>query len=658
MNFPKFRLPYREDTAFGLLAFAVFVVPLAFSAFAYENFESVKFSLFLLCVGASGALFLLRQKQGKLVVKYNKYFYILLAGFGFWAIISSCFSLDYFYSVFGFYYRYTSGLVFYAAFLTFIFLLINFLDSGRLEYLLKILALDAFVIALISFLQSFGWIFYGGLITNGFFRGPSLLGNTDYSAMFLACALPLVIYLLYCSKSRGAKIYYSLSAFFIIIANLILASRAALLATLASLILALILLAIFKFPKKLFAALLLGFLAVLILGYFFLDVSRPQALTSIAGSVDVNTSSRFYAWEVSFRGISQHPALGSGPGAYALFFEKAQLPSMAGQFGVFDDAHNLFLQLAVTGGLPLCLIFIAIIAVACFYGLKRLSQEKDILYLVLLCSMAAWLIAASFNPVPVPMYMFFGVLAAGMLLKNLPQREVNFSLWAKFFLSVFAWLIFVFGGISLVSEHLLGAAARAYANGEYSAAGKLSSAGYAINPTNELFLIYRAASLIQLGRPGNEVGSDIAKIKSLHKTQSGSYVSASNLDNLLFSKGGDARILQLAAAEMETALQLNPLFAERYGQLALYYYQLGQTDKAQAVVLKDLTLNQGDFSAWILLAKLYQLQNNKPAVIFALTKAFDLQPNIPQLKYLLFLSKNLPNIKSVPIQINARQPAI
>ncbi|HYV33358.1 MAG TPA: hypothetical protein VE973_00720, partial [Candidatus Limnocylindria bacterium] len=103
---------------------------------------------------------------------------------------------------------------------------------------------------------------------------------------------------------------------------------------------------------------------------------------------------------------------------------------------------------------------------------------------------------------------------------------------------------------------------------------------------------------------------------------------------------------------------IDPFFAARYGQLALYNFALGKNAEAKANVLKDLDQNPADFSAWILLARLYQMENNRPGVVNALTKAFGLNSNLPQLKYLLFLAKNLPKLDQLPIQISVREPAL
>ncbi|HYV33436.1 MAG TPA: O-antigen ligase family protein, partial [Candidatus Limnocylindria bacterium] len=523
----KLRLPYREDVVFSLLGFAVFLTPLIFSAYAYESFESVKFSTLLLCVGA--ALFAFFWKKGKVVLNYNKYLYGLLVLFGFWAVLSSIFSLDRLYSLIGFYYRYTSGLAFYAVFLVFIFLLFNTLTRERLEYLLKILVLDAFLVAIISFVQGFGWLFYPGLEFSGFFRGPSLLGNADFSAMFMAVPVPLVIYFLVKSASQWSRLYYGLAGFFILLAEFILASRGALLAIACSLGFSLLLLLIFKFPKKLFLAVCLGSLAALVLGYLVIGVSRPSAVSSIITSSDANTSSRFYAWEVSLKGVLDHPFLGSGPGAYELFFEASRPAEFASQIGVFDDAHNIFLNLADTGGLPLVLLFIAVILTAIFYGFKELKTTKDLLPLILMSALLAWTVGASFNPIPIPMYLLFAILIVGLFLQHIKTRQLVPSPVSKYFLIFLGSIIFAVGLISLVSEHFLGFAQRSYNSQNYQTSYNLSNAAYDINPTNKYFLSYKVASAIKLKMDRTGIITDIKKIQNLHPTQAETYISASNM---------------------------------------------------------------------------------------------------------------------------------
>lgn len=662
VNFNKLRLPYREDTAFGLLAFAVFVVPLAFSQLTYENFESVKFGLLLLCVGASLALFFFRFKQGRISLAYEKVAGWLLTGFFLTAIISSLLASDKLYAMVGFYYRYTNGLVFLTVFLALIFLLANILDQGRLEYLLKIFVLDALVVAVITFLQSFGWIFYAGADATGIFRGPSLLGNINYSAMFLTAVLPLAIYFFYKEKSVAARWYYGLAALALVFAVIVLASRGAFFAMAAEAVIFLIFSGreLFKFFKNRFKFWIVGgLLAVILVGGVILHISRPQALSSIFFRIDANTTDRLAAWEVSLIGIKQHPWFGSGLGNYALFFEKSRPVNLVYQLGVFDDAHNLFLFLAVTGGLPMTILFFSWLTWAAMMARRQFIFGNKPFYLALLCGLSAFVASGCFNPVPIPMYLLLAILVVGMLLPSLKRREINFfPISLKILGGGFGILIFLVGLVSLTSEHLLGFSARFYANQNFQQSLRLSNWAYKINPTNNLFLAYHAGSAINLKLSDAVANPDIKKIVFMHPDQADSYVRAAALYNLRYFVDKNTEDLLLAIKYQELSLKLDPWFAARFGQLALDYYKLGNMAAAKEYALRDISLDRNDFSAWILLTQLYQQEGNRAGMIEGLTHAYDLQPDIPQIKYLLYLTKQAPDIKTVPLQIEERKQGL
>jgi len=611
-NLQKLRLPYRDDTAFGLLAFCIFVVPLAFSLFSYENFESVKFSLFLIFSGAAAGLFFLKQRK-TLAIKSQKYFFWLLGFFGIWSFISALLATDRLYSFLGFYYRYTSGMLFYLVLGLFIWLLINILDEDKLEFLLKILLIDALAVSVVAYLQSFGWIFYAGLILGGFYRGPSLLGNSNFSAMFLAAGSPFIIYFFYKSQGLAAKIYYAFVGFMVIFAEFLLASRGALLAMFAALGSALVLLAVYKFPKKYLWTLLVSAAIITILGSFFLSVSRPNAVSSAIITVDSNTITRFYSWDVSFKEIKLHPWFGAGPGNFALFFERSRATEMPGNAGIFDDAHNLFIQLAATGGIPLALLFVFILLLAGYYGLKQLKQSQKPIVLALISSLAAWAVAACFNPVPVPMFLLLAIILAGLFFSSLNERLISFGPVKKVAAVLCAVVILLLGVDSLASEHFLGLAKSAYFNNDYQQAYALAGRAWQINPTNGLYLIFKIGSEIALKQPTAQIQADMAKFLNLHPTQANTYVVASNLYAQAFANSKDKADLNAAVSEMEKAVAIDPFFSDRYGQLALYYYQLGNFTQAKIDAEKNLALDSSNFSAWILLARLYQLQGQKRA---------------------------------------------
>ena len=653
----KLRLPYREETAFGLLALCLFLVPLIFSLYSYENFESIKFSLFLILTGASAALFFLKTPAGDKKFVYQKGLYIFLAIFNILAVVSAVLAQDKVYAFFGFYYRYTSGIVFYLVISLFLLLLVNFLNAGKLSYLLKIFVADALVVAVVTYLQSFGWLFYAGEVS-GLFRGPSLLGNSNYSAMFLAVILPLCLYYLKLANSKVSRIYYAVTAFIIIFAVFVLASRGALLAVAVSMVVTLFFLGFSGLERKLFWKLLLALIIVSVAGFYLLAISRPQAVTSIINSKDPNTTTRLYAWGVSQKQIYQHPWFGSGPGNYALVFEQSRNAKIASSIGVFDDAHNLFLQLAVTGGLPLVLIFIWAIFYSGFHAFHVFRKKKDLLYLALFSSLVVYVVAVCFNPVPIPMYLILVVLVAGIWMEDFVEISINFSVWKKVIFIFFGIIIFLWGLVNLTAEHLLGLARDEYQGENYSQSYTLSNISHTLNPTNGLALVYRAYSNAYLLKDNSSVESDIIKNERLHPLQANSYVESSDLYQFLYRKTSEKKYLLASIASMESALKIDPFFAERYGQLAIYYFQLGDYTASEINIKQAISMDKSIFPAWIMLAKLDQIKGNKSDLIFALTQAFNLKPDSPQLKYLLNLAKNTDDIKKVPIEIYSRSPGV
>ena len=102
MNFHLPRLPYREDKLFGWLFATVLLVPLVFSLFTYENFETVKYALLLVFTGAGLLAVFIKSRQPR-VLRAGKYFYWFLGLFWLWVLLSSLFAWDKNYSFFGFY---------------------------------------------------------------------------------------------------------------------------------------------------------------------------------------------------------------------------------------------------------------------------------------------------------------------------------------------------------------------------------------------------------------------------------------------------------------------------------------------------------------------------------------------------------------------------
>lgn len=89
-------------------------------------------------------------------------------------------------------------------------------------------------------------------------------------------------------------------------------------------------------------------------------------------------------WSYGIQSVIQHPLLGIGQENYELIVDKARhIP--------IDNAHNIFLELAVAGGIPTLLVF-------CFIVFLSFRQS---IYPIRL-SLIAFLICAFFNPLSIP----------------------------------------------------------------------------------------------------------------------------------------------------------------------------------------------------------------------------------------------------------------
>jgi O-antigen ligase len=650
------RLPYREDALFSTLGFTIFIIPLVFCLYTYENFETAKFSLFLVLTGASLLLFLKRQTKNKLAVRYSTVFIWLLLSCLAFAVLSTTGSIDKIYSLFGFYYRFTSSLVFYFIYFIFLFLLFQVLDENRYVFLLKTLTFTSLLIAIISCLESLGIGYYAGLIVDGFIRPPGLLGNPDFTGMFLVTALPFVVYLFQKCRSFYGRVYYALCGVFTVLASLVLASRGSLVALAVGMIFAVIMLAVYTQKRKvLFGLLILSSLAV-IFGGLFLSVSRPLAISAALNESDANVTLRVYAWEVSLKGLAEYPLLGSGPGTFALTFERNRPSLLAGDTGVFDDAHNLFLQLAVTTGLPFALLFFSLIFYAGFRGIKQFRQTKDYLVLSGLTALVIWTVAVCFNPVVVSMYILLALILAGLLFPYSEEHLVSFISWQKITAGCIAVFFIAAGLCLLTGEYVFSFADRAYLNENYSEAYKLSNLALHINPTNQLYYAYKAGSEIYLDKNLTMVVRDINNTRSLHPLQAASYAEISNLYDILYQQTGNKIYLQIAILNLQKSLAIDPFYPDRYGQMALYFYLLDDLGQAQRDLNYDLDFESSSFPSWILMAKIYQSENQRSSTINVLEQALKIMPGSNQLRYILEIASHTKDIKSLPIQLFVPRP--
>lgn len=645
--FKNIRWPYRDDKSFSVLVFVTLLVPLVFSVFTKENFETIKLVTWLLFLGL-GIFVWLRQKKeaGFFVLKAEKTLLLLSAVLILFGLFSSLLAPDKWSSFFGFYFRFTNSFGFLLLFLTSIFLIVDLCDRGRIDFLLKVLSVTAVIIAVKALFESFGLSLYQGLATEPFFRqSPSLLGNPNFSSMFMAGAAPFIVYFLLKEKKFFIKTSWALGLFALVAALAILASRGALLSLAVGFFVFLALWVKKSGKKKAVLYSLAGFFILGILAGTFIAISRPGILGSFSQD---NISFRLIVWKQSFGAVISHPIRGVGLGNFALYHEHLQRPA---QMGAFDDPHNLWLFEFATGGLIFGLGFLLLSGYGLFLSAKFWLKNLDYQALVITTSLVVFIVAASFTPVAIPCFLMLGILLGASY--GLFGRVKNFSMTNlyKFFcvlLAVFflLWSICLFSG-----ETLLYIGQNFYKNRDIQRASFAFNLSRILDRPNQLNSVYLTYTDMAMGLSTEQIISDISDVVNAHPKISNSYVMAADLHTQLYISTKDQKFLKLAIADMKNSLLLNPFYPERVGTLGFYYFMLGDENKALDYFNQSLQMDPKLLPSLILKAKVLQDKNEKAGLMQVLEETFKFYPEDQKVKTVWFFAKKAKNIKDIPLNI-------
>lgn len=660
VNLKKFRLPFRDDAIFSILAFTVFLIPLAFSFELYEKFETVKIALLLMLLGWAVMVLawsIIRTRQ--LSVACHKTALWVAAALGGWILLSAFHAPTLLNGLLGTNPRFTSSAGFYLLILAFFLLLLSSLNRQKLIFLLHVLLADGLAVAVVGLLQSIGVAYYTGLNTAGLQRGPSLLGNPDFSSMFLAILLPVGLYLFVSAERRRQKLYYASNLIFLLAAVVVFASRGAWLGALAGLVLTIMAYVIFS-PRKKIA--LLAF-AVLVVGggLFFLLLGKinPASLKQTFTLTESNISLRLYAWDIARQAMLDHPVLGTGPGNFQYYFQTHRGSNLADQAGVFDDVHNLFLQFGATLGLPFLLAFFALLAFAAVLGIKHSWQKKDLLPITLVVSLIVFSIVACFTPVASPCFVVLTLLLAGLFLQPTELKPLRLNLPAAWLLLVLG-IICAIGGLAfLAGEIIFYQGYLRYYEGNFQSAYRLTTVARTINPTDQLAWVYRTASEMQLGASTAQVSAEENRYIQLYPYDQRGYLTAATISFLQFLQQHDQNALTRAIGIMNTDIAMDPNNSFHYSHVAFYYYAQGNLTKAQASVEYSLRLYTNNVPGWLLLARIHQARGELTAAINAIENAKKLNPDNGYLQDLSqqakqATAKNFQDIK-IPLLLDPSQ---
>jgi O-antigen ligase len=265
------------------------------------------------------------------------------------------------------------------------------------------------------------------LAGTGVHRAGSFLVNPDSNGGFMAMMIFLPLGLFVESKSVPGKIYYIVQVLLQGVALLFTYSTGGWLAAGVGFAAFIIFVGSTRY-RVMMTALILVSIAMLEL-LFPVQVGH-QVQHAIAPH---EASLRVGAWLTGLRVIQAYPLLGVGVGRY-VYLTRAEPYRVPAQYIPLAHPHNSYLEIGALAGIPLMVIFIALLAFA-FWLSVRNWMRADRQIRVLLGGGIATIVALSANsmvanewtlvPVAAIGWLIFGIMSSPLLMRRLVENRQN-----------------------------------------------------------------------------------------------------------------------------------------------------------------------------------------------------------------------------------------
>ena len=268
-----------------------------------------------------------------------------------------------------------------------------------------------------------------------------------------------------------------------------------------------------------------------------------------------------------------------GQGILCVAYEELRGPQLEA-LGIFDDPHNLFLQQAVTLGVPFLLIFIVLLFWGIIQGLKTLAVTKDLYLVSSLAGTVSLLVMVNFNPFATGNWLllalFLGVLLSVPAL-SLDVVEERVFKKSKLFLFGASLCLMLAGIMFFSGEILYYYGIRAFNAGDFSRSRTFLGLALKVNPYQELGRTYLAASSIRLQENKNQISEKIEKISMLHPRRSAAYALESNLYYYWYVFDRQPEYLQLSNRENGKSYCHGPVLCAPIWPFRLLLFTQGTT---------------------------------------------------------------------------------
>ncbi len=423
------------------LLFAYFaLVPLAMFPYNYSfNFVLTKFIFLAVLAGYYCIFILSRTRLGLPRTTEDKW----LLAYTLSLLVTTVLARDILLAIMGADYR-RDGLI------SFFFCLVAYLVGKNTRLSKKILwsfLVSSLVLSLYGIIQfykldpiSLGWFLPEKWIGRAF----STLGNPNFFGSYLVLVLPISLYMTLEEKNILGLVIFAVQLFALFCSR----TRGAWLGAMVGLIVFIFL--FFKGARRekiKSLGLLLLVVAIIITGIYLFDLWNDGLMASRVGRVveDIKLivgrdqaarfagNDRLYIWQRVLELIKDRPLQGYGLENLGPVMEanyRAQIENDFGHFINFDKAHNEYLHIAVTSGIPSLLLYLGFIFSVIRKGYQKYKSGCRLM-LMFLASLIGYLAQAFFNIQTILVYYIFmamlGLLSSNIACPDQAESSPNSS---------------------------------------------------------------------------------------------------------------------------------------------------------------------------------------------------------------------------------------
>ncbi|MDF2546496.1 MAG: hypothetical protein K0R93_1394 [Anaerosolibacter sp.] len=287
----------------------------------------------------------------------------------------------------------------------------------------SILLLSASLVALYGISQYFGYdpIPRDPFRVNWKGRAFSTMGNPNFLGAYLTLILPISAFAYVYSK----KAIYLIASGVLYLSLLCTMTRGSWVGAFFSFIIFIWFSYRHKYSFKHLAIILSLFLVITILvnihsdgrvfGRFLTITKDMETVISQSSGYERAGANRIFIWERVIELIKLRPILGYGLETLGVVFTdtyREDIMTAYKRLIIFDKAHNEYLHIAVSTGIPSLLLYLAFVSSIVYKAFK--SEKNNPLIIPLLCSIIGYLVQAFFNISVVSVayiyWMFLGIL--------------------------------------------------------------------------------------------------------------------------------------------------------------------------------------------------------------------------------------------------------